>query len=1230
MFNIIQWNARSLYANGLEFKKEIKELNPEIICVQETFLNEKYKFNIKGYKSLRRDRKETPSRGGVAIFIKNEVPYYENKIYKDNEAITITIKIEGTNYNITNIYNPKGIPENIQEIDEIFKLNKSIICGDFNAHNKLWGSNKTDAWGEIIENKIEENNLVILNDGSGTRHNPINQELTGHLDLTIMSPEIAGKSNWEVLQQNCGSDHQLVVTKIGASIYKQELFTPRWNFNKADWSTFQIISEQTLKGINNNKDIEENNKEIIKAIIEAAEKTIPKTKNNKKSPVPFWNNKCQEAVDNKKRAKRKLYRTKNPKDLIEYKRYTAIARKTIKQEKRQYWENYCAKLSYTTNVNKVWKTVRNINRAENSQESPTIKHKDKIIFDYKEKANIFVEQFAHISSNKNYSKKFLKRKEKFEKENKNMFKKQENNDESFNQEFTMDELEQALIKCKNSSPGKDQVCYIMIKNFSYESKKILLEFYNKIWIEGIVPKQWKEAIIIPILKAGKDKSKAISYRPIALTSNLSKLMERMITNRLYWYLESKNLINIDQSGFRKNRRTLDHIIRITDEIQKTLATNQYTVGVFLDIEKAYDMVWKKGILYKLKELGIGGNMFNWINSFLNKRKIQVKIGNEFSEEKEVENGTPQGSAISPILFLIAINDIEIGKEIKKSIFADDTAIWKSGKNLKYLEKKIQKAIKDINRWCNNWGFKISIEKTKVIVFTRKKNKNIKIKLGSEILKNENKIKFLGIILDNKLTWRDHIQQIIDKCKKRINLMRCIAGNSWGASKKTLCYIYKALIRSRIDYGCEVYEAANKSNLKKLEIIQNQCLRICTGAIKSTTTNTLEVDCGVMPLDIRRIKLQIRLMTQYIKTNNDPVKKVLEDSWHKYYSKNKFKSIYEKVKEQTKDKIWNIEENRILPFPPWELRNINVDMSLSEQITKKEPDYIIKIIALEYMTNWTNYLKIYTDGSKDQNKCTAAIHIPEFKISKGYKLDNKSDNYEAELFAILKALIWIEDNEVNPSVIFTDSLSAIQAINSRKSSPNIINEIYYTLYKIQNKGIVTSIVWIPSHVGIKGNEEADKIARKYNGEEILYKKETNKKELYKEIDKMAIEIWQDRWDNAEKGKFYYQINNKVKEKVDFHNQNRKKETTLSRFRYGKNWLNATKFIIGKSTTENCEVCLIKETTEHFLLECPKNIDLTLKLINTMLQENERISIETILDNKKCLEIIWEYVQKMNKI
>ena len=257
--------------------------------------------------------------------------------------------------------------------------------------------------------------------------------------------------------------------------------------------------------------------------------------------------------------------------------------------------------------------------------------------------------------------------------------------------FTKTELNKALKKLGKSSPGTDKICYSMLENLSDKGKDVLLSMYNKIWMNSCIPRTWKESIIIPIRKPGKDPHVANNYRPIALTSQMGKTMERMINDRLAYWMEHKGLRQNYQSGFRKGRGTMDPIVYLEDTIRKAQVNKESVVAVFFDIEKAYDMLWKDGMLIKLRILGIKGKMFQWIKGFLSDRTIQVKINWELSKSYSVENGVPQRSIISPLLFSIMIDDVfkDIQNSVGVALFADDGAMWKKGRNIDFVVDKMQ-------------------------------------------------------------------------------------------------------------------------------------------------------------------------------------------------------------------------------------------------------------------------------------------------------------------------------------------------------------------------------------------------------------------------------------------------------------------------------------------------------------------------------------------------------------
>ncbi|KAI9565067.1 putative R-directed D polymerase from mobile element jockey-like [Daphnia sinensis] len=244
---------------------------------------------------------------------------------------------------------------------------------------------------------------------------------------------------------------------------------------------------------------------------------------------------------------------------------------------------------------------------------------------------------------------------------------------TLNDRITSEELERALPKSKSKAMGPDLIHNEMIRNLSSPNKLHLLHLFNGLLTNAHVPKLWKQSIVIPLLKPGKPRENPTSYRPVSLTSCLSKTMERIIANRLHWLLETKGKINKIQAGLRRGCSTMDHIIQLETNIVTSFSQKKSTVAVFLDIKKAYDSIWIQG-LFKMASMGITGAILAWLKNFVTGRSMCVRIGDQESSRKTISNGVPQGEVISPILFNIMMNDKNEPKKYKISYSSNQNNI----------------------------------------------------------------------------------------------------------------------------------------------------------------------------------------------------------------------------------------------------------------------------------------------------------------------------------------------------------------------------------------------------------------------------------------------------------------------------------------------------------------------------------------------------------------------------
>ena len=643
---------------------------------------------------------------------------------------------------------------------------------------------------------------------------------------------------------------------------------------------------------------------------------------------------------------------------------------------------------------------------------------------------------------------------------------------------------------------------------------------------------------------------------------------------------------------------------------------------------------ERGFLFcKLKKLGISGKLLKFLESFLSNRTMQVRIGSVLSSIRKLINGVPQGSVLSPLLFLIMINDLIVtDPKVKSAIFADDSTFWAAGKNIKSIEKTMQKSILQVSDWCDKWGFKISLEKSVTMLFTRKtKNTDINLRLKNTVLNQVTKMKYLGVVFDSRNSWKEQISHLQERCSKPMNILKCLAGKNWGAARSILVILYKVLIRSILDYGALCYSNASKTQLQKLNVIQNKALRICTGALRSTPTDLLEAYCGVEPLGIRRKKLFIRRSVSVKIDENNLLKEFFRECIDDNIKHDKncpkcfgFLDSFEKEFSQYSP-FWQI--------PWWTLPAVEIDLELANRCSKKKlQEYENKALALEHMENNNEWLQVYTDGSKAEDKTACGFCIPKFSIEQSYNLPDYTTIFTAELYAIYKALLWIGENNDYPTIIYTDSKSVCETLMSGHAKcPNLLNKTMYLYSKLVADDAQIIIRWIPSHVGIKGNELADATAKAglygdFQTEVIPLEKH----EVFNFIDKYTDDLWTDEWYKGKTGGTFRGnfATPKVAAYKDY--SNRRKEVTLARLRFEHALLNKNLFLFGKHQTGLCDICGVPETVRHYLYECLKHQDAQIECAIKMNNMNITPMYENLLYSESCTPILLEYVTNTKRL
>ncbi|GFW38583.1 probable RNA-directed DNA polymerase from transposon X-element [Trichonephila clavipes] len=371
----------------------------------------------------------------------------------------------------------------------------------------------------------------------------------------------------------------------------------------------------------------------------------------------------------------------------------------------------------------------------------------------------------------------------------------------------------------------------MLKNFPIKLILILTILVNKILKFNHFPENWKEAIIFPINKPGKDPHLATSYRPISLLSTIGKLTESIILLRLKNFINSNNLLNPNQYGFTTKLSTLHPLLRLTEHISEGFQKKKSTGAVFLDIQKAFDRVWINGLTFKLISYNIPPPMIHLIHSYLTNRSFKVRINETLSNKHPVNAGCPQGSLLGPLLFNLYINDIPEYSLTKINLYADDTAIHATFKNLTTISFAINKHLLHLQNFYDKWKISINVEKSTAIIFTKKHCLPPPITMYNKQIPWSQEAKYLGIIFDTHLTWKQHITYVRDKFRRIMFKLFPLIGRNSHLSIENKVLLYTAVMRPILAYASPVWGYAAKTNINKLDTLQNSLIRMIVKATR---------------------------------------------------------------------------------------------------------------------------------------------------------------------------------------------------------------------------------------------------------------------------------------------------------------------------------------------------------------------------------------------------------------
>ena len=1215
---ILQWNADGLRTKALELESRLRSDNIDVCLVQETKLMKSSTTpRMTGYTAYRADRQNITG-GGLIAYVKRDLDFQKigHRSKTATEVLSFRVKLGKKDWvTISNVYIPptNSLGQEIKFAPDIINTSSnSIICGDFNGHSPMWDQiQPQDSRGEEIEDWIIDKELGILNGAAPTRINK-NTLNWSTPDLTLGSSKWSGKCNWSVLDDIGGSDHMPILITLQTKVRFQPVLgrKPRWKCKDVDWSAFAKSIDETVGQFEPTDSIKHQESRFAEALINAANTHVGKVKPGARTKT--WMNPSVRTAIRKRNSLRRKIKTRRREWLESCKEVN----QAIRDAKTESWRNLLEDALATEDDTLLWRIIKDLNGStEDNAPNEVMINKGRIISSNEGKTKAFIQHYSAVSR--------LKFSDEERDENRWLKKVLESPsvDDKSCDKLTLSELKKAIRKMKKKgAAGPDDIPPTFLKALGPVALAELLDMFNTSFLTGTVPQAWRNAIIIPLLKAGKSASDLASFRPISLTSCVAKLLERVVAERLHHLAETNHWFNEQQAGFRKGRSCEDQIIRLTQAIEDGFQQKKTrkSVLVLLDFSKAYDTVWRERLLLSMYEKAVPLTILRWLRSFLLNRQAKVRYNDCTSASMLMRQGLPQGSVLSPLLFLFYINNLaEILPESNiNALFADDVGILATANTIKEAEVEAQKAVDIVAEWSKRWRLTLNAAKSEASVFTtNRKEANVKarIKVDGRKIQHNCTPKFLGVYLDRELTFAKHVAEIAARAKSKLKMMSALAGTTWGCLKKDLMKVYITNVRSIMDYAAAGWQPwLAVTHMRALETVQNKAIRIVSGQVQKSRCSARrhEVDTPMYSTLSKRNIIRAAEKAHRLPEDH-PRKKALDGTIVRKNSRTSWRTMAKQISEEHK-LDYRSEKKPIQVFvrEPW-LSPDNLTVYLEIPGYNESNDDAAKLAAtLSHIRSISPRLVIYTDGSATAGttKGGAGVVITDGDPEAPRILDvlkvkgaPRTASYHEEVAALEKACEWMESNHHDESILVcTDSLSMCQSLFE------LNEDIDHTTKRIAQLKQQVTIQWVPAHVGVPGNEAAAIAAKK-----TAKQRGTGAATQYASacsairqavVDPPPVE------DGDKRIAEIYGSYNKQRDQAEI--TNREDQVHMARIRSRNHpELMYYKCKLDDTVVNRCPRCEQGEDTiEHWLDECPANSHLKMRIFGRVQLEKDILTRE----------------------
>ena len=1132
--------------------------------------------------------------------------------FSDLDTITIGIKSNNKVYILCSVYMPYvlGIsPASnlLRGLVEYCRVNNIglVVGADANSHHILWNSSDNNGRGEDLADFIMGSNLHVCNSGSSPTFVIYNREEI--IDVTLANTRSLDLiSSWKVSEKETFSDHRRIEFTFGATLVEDN--SKYRNIRKTMWLGYKETLASKVENINFSQDLDEAAMQLEEAIIYAYEKNSKEVKVTVRKDPPWWTAELSRRKKKVRICKQRYEKYRTEDNLEKYAEIRRLYKSEVRIAKSVGWQRLCTEtkdLTVTARIQKVLKMGR-------KQELGTVR-------DLSGKFTTTPEQTLKVLLDTHFPSKDIAETENFEV---NYGINVDVNLESIVNEQSVRTAFRSFKPFK--APGTDGIFPILIQKGMDTLIDIIIKLYIQCLTEEKTPRRWLEARVVFIPKAGKtDYGDPKSVRPLSLSSFLLKGLERLV----YWHINRTTLkvnkFNKNLYSYRESMSTEDALHNTIYKIEKALEKKEIALVLFLDINSAFSNASIPGMINNMGRQGMETKIIKWTEDMLCNRKVIATLNGGMAE-KDADNGTPQGGVMSGgILFNGDMNELleNQGNRFNGEVnaFADDGNDLIIGIDIATMAQQMQQDIRKMEEWGKRNGLGFSPSKTKVMLCTNKRKiPKPKIYLAGQEIEYVSSYKYLGITINNKLSWHEHVKNITKKANMTMSHCRKMLGKTWGLSPKVCRWMYISLVRPILSYGSIVWlkSTVQKSLIQRIERVQRKgCLSILN-AMRSTPTAGMEIIIGIRPIQVFLQEISIKSYIRLQENGNwRPLPGELLNKLNHSNMVEKFANQVDEVY-MPKDKLLNREfvQNKF---------GVRIESREAQNAEK------IRLTPLD-----PEVIHCFTDGSKIGN-CSGSGFIlrgQEVKAQGYLSLGNYTTVFQAEVIALGECCRSLKNKGVNGKIIriYIDSQAAIKAMDSYIITSKIVLETKLILNQISEVNNV-EIRWIKSHIGHLGNEVADRLAKRGSCQQF------SGVAPILPITKAAIRTGVDRWGEKRHQEIWNEMTdeNNPKRKCrqtrmlvpavinkiwkTLNNQTRKGAMIATQVLTGHASLNRHLNLMNLEDTAMCDNCgLEEETVEHFIGKCQVYSNLRYHMFGRQIIETQDFVLFSIRD---LLKFTW---------